>query len=50
MSYFDINSRDFEKMENYEHVMILGKLLKLAKKHLKKEGDEGQENPFLTHL
>ncbi|CAD8121308.1 unnamed protein product [Paramecium sonneborni] len=44
ISYFDINSRDFEKMENYEHIMVLGKLVRLAKKHLKKD------DPFLNHI
>ncbi|CAD8210147.1 unnamed protein product [Paramecium pentaurelia] len=44
ISYFDINSRDFDKMENYEHIMVLGKLVKLAKKHLK------PDDPFLNHI
>ncbi|CAD8209946.1 unnamed protein product [Paramecium octaurelia] len=44
ISYFDINSRDFDKMENYEHIMVLGKLVKLSKKHLE------PNDPFLQHI
>jgi len=31
-------------MENYEHIMVLGKLVKLAKKYLK------PDDPFLKHI